>query len=323
MKAIRVATPGGPEAMSLDDVQTPVPGAGEVLVRVRAAGVNYIDVYYRTGRYAQPVPISLGLEGAGEVAAIGAGVDLAVGARVAWSSVPGSYATHVLAAADRLVELPPDLDFDIGAAAMLQGMTVHYLTRATFPLGPGHRCLVHAAAGGVGLLLCQVARRAGAQVIGTTSTPQKAERAKAAGAHEVILYGETDFAAEVRRITRGEGVHVVYDSVGLATFDRSLDCLAPRGMAVLFGQASGPVPPIDLQILNRKGSLFVTRPSLAHHTQRRDELVSRAQDVMRWIADGQLRITIDRRLPLSRAAEAHRLLESRATSGKLLLLPEG
>ncbi len=322
MKVIRIAAPGGPEAMSLDEVETPTPGPGQALIAVRAAGVNYIDVYQRTGQYALPLPASLGQEGAGEVIAIGAGVDLALGARVAWTGILGSYATHVLAPAERLVELPAGIDFPTAAAAMLQGMTAHYLTQSTYRLAPGERCVVHAAAGGVGLLLCQLARRAGATAFGTTSSELKAQRARKAGAAEVIRYDQVDFAAEVRRLTGDRGVEVVYDSVGKSTFDRSLDCLAPRGMMVLFGQSSGAVPPFDLQRLNQKGSLFVTRPNLAHYIRSRGELVARATEVLSWIASGKLQLAIDRRLPLAQAAEAHRLLESRTTSGKLLLLPE-
>jgi NADPH2:quinone reductase len=322
MNAIVVAEPGGPEAMKLVEEELPAPGPGQVLVRVRAAGVNFIDVYHRTGLYPAEPPVRLGLEGAGEVEAVGDGVDNpAVGDRVAWTGVPGSYATHVVAPRDRLVPLPDELGFAAGAAAMLQGMTAHYLTESTFRLESGNRCLVHAAAGGVGLLLCQLGRRRGARVIGTVSTADKEALAREAGAADVIRYTETDFESETRRLTDGDGVHVVYDSVGKTTFESSLRCLRPRGTLVLFGQSSGPVEPFDPQLLNRGGSLYLTRPSLFHYISTRAELLARAGDVLGWVADGELRLRIDRELPLADAAEAHRLLESRATSGKLLLIP--
>jgi NADPH2:quinone reductase len=320
VKVIRVATPGGPTVMSIEEIDRPSPGPGQALIRVHAAGVNFIDIYQRSGQYPMPAP-GLGLEGAGEVEAVGDGVALAIGARVAWAGVPGSYATHVIAPARSLVEVPARIDLETAAAAMLQGMTAHYLTQTTYRLAEHDRCLVHAAAGGVGLLVCQMGRRAGAQVIGTTSTADKAQRAREAGARDVILYTEQAVAPEVRRLTGGLGVDVVYDSVGKTTFAGSLDSLSPRGMLVLFGQASGPVPPFDPQILNHKGSLFLTRPKLADYTTTREELVSRASDVLEWIADGELVVTIDRRLPLSQAAHAHRLLEARQTTGKLVLVP--
>jgi NADPH2:quinone reductase len=325
MQVVRVHTPGGPETMAIDELETPTPGPGQALVRVEAAGVNFIDVYLRTGLYPSTKPLAMGLEGAGVIEALAPDVDvglgLELGDRVAWSSVPGSYATHLLAPADRLVRVPDNLDLRSAAAVMLQGMTAHYLTRSTFPLGPGHRVLVHAAAGGVGLLLCQLGRSAGAIVLGTVSTEEKAALAREAGATHVIRYTEEDFADAVVRLTGGEKVHVVYDSVGKTTFDRSLDSLAPRGMMVLFGGSSGPVPPFDLQVLNAKGSLYVTRPSLGHYTARRAELVARASDVLGWVASGELIVRVDRALPLGQVALAHRLLESRVTSGKLLLLP--
>jgi NADPH2:quinone reductase len=319
MKAIRAQRPGGPETMLLEELPTPAPGPGMALVAVERAGVNFIDVYHRTGLYPMPVPIPLGLEGAGTVEAVGPGVALAPGARVAWSGIPGSYATHVLAPADRLVPVPADLGPAQACAAMLQGMTAHYLTVSTFPLGPGKTCLVHAAAGGVGLLLCQLGRRAGARVIGTTSTDEKAAAARAAGADEVIRYDRTDFAGETLKLTGGAGVDVVYDSVGVTTFEGSLRCLAPRGMLALFGQSSGSVPPFDPKLLAAK-SLFMTRPSLMHYTATAAELRQRADDVLSWVTGGELVLAIDRELPLADAAEAHRLLESRATSGKLLLV---
>lgn len=321
MKAIRVYQTGGPEALRLEELDTPAPGPGQALVRVAAAGVNFIDVYHRTGQYPSEVPIAIGLEGAGTVEAAGDGVDLAVGTRVAWTGVRGSYATHLCVPADRLVTIPDAVDDQTAAAVMLQGMTAHYLTRSTFPVRAGQRCLVHAAAGGVGLLLCQLASRAGVTVIGTASTAEKRARATEAGAAHVIDYTSADFVAETRRLTGGEGVHVVYDSVGASTFEGSLDCLAPRGMLVLFGQSSGAVPALDLQVLNNKGSLFVTRPSLFHYVAERAELIARASDVLGWVADGSLKVRIDRTLPLDQAPEAHRLLEGRKTSGKLLLIP--
>jgi len=322
MRAIRVHTTGGPEVMQLDDVATPEPGAGEALIEVAAIGLNYIDVYFRTGLYKAPLPLTLGLEAAGTVRAIGGGVtEVAVGDRVAWVGVPGAYAEMAPVPAGRLVRLPDALSFREGAAAMLQGMTAHYLACSTYPLKAGDACLVHAAAGGVGLLLCQVAKRRGATVIATVSTEAKAALARDAGADHVILYSQESFVDGVRRATGGGGVHVVYDGVGLSTFEKGLDCLRPRGMMVLFGQASGPVPPFDLGQLNAKGSLFVTRPSLFHYVTERRELLERAGDVLGWIAAGTLRLRIDAEFPLARAADAHRALEGRKTTGKVLLLP--
>jgi NADPH2:quinone reductase len=322
MKAVRVHEPGGPEAMRLEDLPEPTPAAGQALVRIEAAGVNYIDVYFRTGLYKAPMPLVLGLEGAGRVAAVGEGVsEVAAGDRVAFTGVPGAYAEAIVAPADRLVKLPDGVSAREGAAAMLQGMTAHYLAAATFPLHPGHTCLVHAAAGGVGLLLCQVARMRGATVIGTVSTEEKAALARAAGAAHTILYTREDFESETRRLTDGRGVDVVYDGVGAATFEKSLGCLRPRGLMVLFGQASGPVPPVDLAILSVKGSLFLTRPSLFHYILAREELVERARDVLGWVREGTLALRIEHVFPLAEAAEAHRALEGRRTTGKILLLP--
>jgi NADPH:quinone reductase len=322
MKAIRVHAPGGPEALKLEEVPRPVPKEGEALVRIEAAGVNYIDCYMRTGQYKMSLPGTVGLEAAGTVESVGPGVtSVKAGDRVAYASVPGAYAEYAVVPADRLVHLPDGLDARQGAAAMLQGMTAHYLTHSTYPLRPGDSCLVQAAAGGVGLLLCQIAKKRGARVFGTVSTEEKAKRAREAGADEVILYTKTDFAAEVRRATGGRGVQVVYESVGKTTFDKSLDSLARRGLLALFGQSSGPVPPMDPQVLNQKGSLFLTRPTLVHHIEKREELLERAGAILGWVRDGSLKLTIDRELPLAQAAEAHRLLESRATSGKLLLIP--
>jgi NADPH2:quinone reductase len=322
MKAIRVETPGGPEVLQYQDIPDPVPAEGQALVRIEAIGVNFIDVYHRTGLYKVPLPFTLGQEGAGTVEAVGPGVSgVAVGDRVAYTGIMGSYAEKAAVAADRLVKLPDGLSARDGAAAMLQGMTAHYLACSTYPLKPGDTCLVHAAAGGVGLLLCQIAKLRGARVLATTSTEEKARLAREAGADEVIFYTEQDFAAEVRRLTDGQGVQVIYDGVGRATFDKGLDSLARRGMMVLFGQASGPVPPLDPSILNAKGSVYLTRPSLFHYMVTRDELTSRADDVLGWIREGRLRLRIGLELPLSEAAAAHRALEGRTTTGKVLLLP--
>lgn len=322
MHAIRIHVTGGPEVLRYEELPQPRPGAGQVVVRVAAAGVNYIDTYHRSGLYPLALPATLGQEGAGTVEALGPGVtSLSLGDRVAWTGVPGSYAEYVLAPADRLVLVPAALTLEQAAAAMLQGMTAHYLACTTYPLQAGQSCLVHAAAGGVGLLLVQIAKLRGARVIGTVSTPAKAELAREAGADHVIRYTEEDFEAEVKRLTDGAGVQVVYDSVGRATFEKSLNCLARRGMLVLFGQSSGPVAPFDPQILNQKGSLFLTRPSLAHYVATRQELLARAGEILGWIADGRLRLRIYATYPLARAADAHRDLESRATSGKLLLIP--
>ena len=288
MKAIRVHTPGGPEVMKLEEVADPTAGAGQVLVKIEAAGLNYIDVYFRTGTYKAPLPLTPGLEGAGTVTAVGPGVtELSAGDRVAYTGIPGSYAQMNVCPADRLVKLPDKLTFRDGAAAMLQGMTAHYLTRSTYPLKKGDTALVHAAAGGMGLLLTQMAKMFGATVIGTVSTEEKAALAKQAGADHVILYSKQDFEAEVKRITGGRGVDVVYDGVGATTFDKGLNCLRPRGVMALYGAASGPVGPLDLQRLNAGGSLFVTRPSLNHHIGSREELVQRSGDVLGWIRDGR------------------------------------
>jgi NADPH2:quinone reductase len=322
VKAIRVMRTGGPEVMELVELPTPSPGAGEVLVRVEAAGVNFIDVYVRSGAYPRELPLTMGEEGAGVVEALGAGVTgFDAGDRVAWAAAPGSYATHVLARAERVVPVPAGVDARTAAAAMLQGMTAHYLARSAFALRPGHTCLVHAAAGGVGLLLVQLARRAGARVIGTTSTEDKARLAREAGADDVVLYTRESFDERARALTAGRGVDVVYDSVGASTFDRSLLALRPRGLLVLFGQSSGRVPPLDLQRLNAGGSLFVTRPTLAHYVATREELLERSGDVLGAIAAGALHVSIHRAYPLSEAPAAHRDLAARLTTGKLLLIP--
>ena len=322
MKAVRVRQHGGPEVLRLETVPEPTPGPDEALVRLESIGVNFIDCYFRKGQYKTTLPYTPGSEGAGVVVAIGSGVtDVAVGDRVASQNFLGAYAELSLAHADRLVVLPDGLESRDGAAAMLQGMTAHYLAASTHTLQAGDCCLVHAAAGGVGLLLCQIARRHGAFVIGTVSTPEKAALARDAGANETINYTKQDFVAEVKRITGGVGVQVVYDSVGATTFLKGLDCLAPRGMMALFGQSSGPVDAIDPQVLNQKGSLFLTRPTLGHYVATSAELRWRAGEVLGWIRDGSLRLRIDRDLPLARAADAHRALEARETTGKVLLHP--
>jgi NADPH2:quinone reductase len=308
--------------LTWEEQATPSPEAGQALVRLEAVGVNYIDIYHRTGFYKNPLPFTLGLEGAGVVEGVGAGVsEVRVGDRVAYQGVQGSYATHALVPAARLVVLPAGLDARTGAAAMLQGMTAHYLVHATYPLKPGETALLHAAAGGVGLLLIQMAKRRGTRVLGTVSTPEKVRLAKEAGADEVIQYTTQDFETEVKRLTGGRGVQVVYDSVGKTTFEKSLNVLAPRGTLVLFGQASGPVPPVDLGILAGKGSLYVTRPTLGHYVATREELLRRAGDVLGWVQAGELTLRIEHTFPLARAAEAHRALEGRRTTGKVLLIP--
>lgn len=318
MRAIRPTAPGPADVLTLTDLELPPPGPGQAQVAVAFAGVNFIDVYHRTGQYPLPTPLPLGREGAGVVTAVGSGVALAVGARVAWCDAPGSYAEAIVAPADKLVPVPDGVGLDVAAAVMLQGLTAHYLATSTFALTAGSRCLVHAAAGGVGLLLCQLARAAGADVLGTVSSDAKAALAAAAGCAHPIRYDRDDVVAAVRALHPG-GVDVVYDSVGKTTFDASLDCLRPRGLLALFGQSSGAVPPIDLQVLSRKGSLFVTRPTLFHHVATRAELEARCADLFGRIAAGALAVRIDRVVPLADAAAAHRALEARATSGKVLL----
>jgi NADPH:quinone reductase len=322
MRAIRPEKTGGPEVLIVNEHPTPAPGPGEALVRVEAAGVNFIDIYQRSGQYPVPLPLPVGLEGAGVIEAIGASVsDLKPGDRVAWAAGPGSYATHVVVPAARLVPIPAGVSASVAAAAMLQGMTAHYLAHDTYRLRAGDTCLVYAAAGGVGLLLCQMAKRAGARVLGTVSTEEKARLAREAGADEVILSGQMDIEAEARRLTGGEGVNVVYDSVGKETFGKSLSSLRPRGMLVLYGQSSGAVPPMDPQVLSQKGSLFLTRPTLGHYTATREELLARAGAVLSGIQRGELKITVGATFPLADAAEAHRKLSGRETVGKVLLLP--
>jgi NADPH2:quinone reductase len=322
MKAIQVRETGGPEKLQLVDTPIPHPGPKEALVRVAASGVNFIDIYFRTGLYKADIPIALGQEGAGTVERIGAEVtEVSPGDRVAWAMPRGSYAEYAVAPAWQLVKMPDNLDFQTAAGVMLQGMTAHYLTHSTWALKPGDACLVHAAAGGAGGLIAQMAKMRGALVFGTVSTEEKAAVARENGVDDVILYTRTEFDAEVRRLTNGRGVDVVYDSVGKSTFEKSLNCLRPRGLLALFGQSSGPVPPFDPSVLNGKGSLFLTRPSLGHYVATRQELLWRAGDVLGWIASGKLKPRIERAYPLADAAAAHRDLEGRRTAGKLLLIP--
>lgn len=322
MKAIRVATTGGPDTMEWTDTDEPTAGPGQVVVRVEAAGVNFIDTYHRTGLYPMDLPFTPGLEGAGVVLEVGAGVeDPSVGDRVAWCDGLGSYAEKVALPAGRVVRLPDDVGADVAAAAMLQGLTAHYLTRDTFPLRPGHRCLIHAGAGGVGLLLIQMAKMRGAEVFATAGSTEKGELAAAAGADHVILYRDVDFGDAVEQIAGPRPLDVVYDGVGKSVFDRSLELLKMRGMMVQYGNASGPVDPISPLRLSRGGSLFLTRPTLFHYIATRDELTARCHDLFAMIGAGQLDVRIGHRFPMSEAAEAHRALEGRRTTGKVLLVP--
>ncbi|MBI3779670.1 MAG: quinone oxidoreductase [candidate division NC10 bacterium] len=322
MRVIRQHEFGGPEVLRYDEVSLPEPGVGEARVKIDAVGVNYVDIYQRTGQYPGPLPMIPGREAAGEVDAVGPGVsDVRLRDRVAYAGHVGSYGQYAIVPAWMLVPIPNALDTRQAAAVMLQGMTAHYLTHSTYPIQPGDTALVHAAAGGVGLLLVQLAKRRGGWVIGTVSTEEKARLAREAGAAEVILYTQSDFEAETRRLTNGKGVNVVYDSVGQTTFDKSLNCLTPRGYMVLYGQASGPVPPLNPQGLSAKGSVFLTRPTLAHHMRDRAELLKRAGDLFTWITAGELHVRIDKTFPLKEAAEAHRYLEGRKTKGKVLLIP--
>jgi len=314
MKAVFVEQTGGVENLKYADLPKPAPGPGQALVKIAASGVNYIDVYFRKGVYPAPPPITIGSEGAGTVEAVGPDVtNLAMGDRVAYAMARGSYAEYAVVPAWQLVKIPAAMDFSSAAAAMLQGMTAHYLTHSTYPLKSGDSCLIHAAAGGTGLLLVQMAKMRGAHVFATVGTEEKAKLAKEAGADEVIIYTKDDFAAKAK------GVHVVYDSVGQATFMKSLDCLRPRGMMVSFGNASGPVADFAPLLLSQKGSLFLTRPSLAHYSATQEELDWRAGDVLNWIAQGKLKLRIHKVYPLADAAQAHRDLEGRVTTGKLLL----
>jgi NADPH:quinone reductase len=322
MKAIEIKQPGGPEAMELVELPVPQPKANEAVVKLAASGVNFIDVYFREGRYKAALPVVLGQEGAGVVTAVGADVMLVKpGDRVAWSGLMGSYAEYAALSADRLVPVPSGVTDQQAAAAMLQGMTAHYLSHDTYPLKRGETALVHAAAGGVGLLLVQMAHNLGARVIATVSTDEKAKLAREAGADEVILYTQSDFEAETKRLTGGKGVEVVYDSVGKTTFEKGLNVLRPRGFMVLFGGSSGAVPPFDLIQLSQKGSLYVTRPTLFNYIVTRDELVARAGAVFGMMAAGKLKLRIEHTYPLSEVQRAHRDLEGRKTTGKLLLIP--
>ena len=322
MKAVRVHTTGGPEVLQYEDVPAPEPGARQVVVKIAAAGVNFVDVYQRRGLYPVPLPFTAGQEAAGTVTQVGSGAgDVKLGDCVAYTGVLGAYAELAVVPADRLVPLPKDVSARQAAALMLQGMTAHYLATNTYPLQPGDTCLVHAAAGGVGLLLCQIAKFRGARVIGTVSTAAKAELAHEAGADEVVLYTERDFEEEVKRLTGGAGVQVVYDSVGQTTFAKGLNCLVRRGMMVLYGQSSGPVAPLDLQVLSQKGSLFATRPTLHHYVVTRAELLARAGEVMTWVRAGRLKLRVGGEFALAQAGEVHRQLEARRTTGKLLLIP--
>jgi len=322
MKAIQVREFGSPEALEYAEVARPEPGPGEILVRNEAAGVNFIDVYHRTGQYEVDLPLTPGVEGAGAVAAVGFDVSrFEKGDRAAYAMAKGSYAEYAVVPADKAVKVPEGVDLRLAAAAMLQGMTAHYLTHTTYPLEEHDVALIHAAAGGVGSLLVQMAKLRGAHVIGTASTPEKVERAGKLGADEMILYSEVDFSEQVERITAGEGVDVVYDGVGRTTFLKGLDCLRPRGTMVLYGQASGAVDPIDPQILNQKGSLYLTRPSLSHYVATRGELEQRATDLFEWMRTGRLSVSVHQTFELEEAPEAHRMIEARETQGKLLLTP--
>ncbi len=322
MKAIRVHEYGGLQVLKYENVAKPEPSNGEARVKIEAIGINFIDVYQRIGLYKPPLPFTAGQEAAGVVDAVGAGVtEVKVGDHVAYTSVQGSYAEYANVPAWRLLQVPKGVSVQQAAGALLQGLTAHYLACSTYPIQRGDTVLVHAAAGGLGLLLVQVAKLRGARVIGTVSTEEKARAAKQAGADDVILYTQQDFEAEVKRITDGKGVNAVYDSVGKTTFDKSLNCLKRRGYLVLCGQSSGAVPPFDPQILNAKGSLFLTRPTLAHYTADRAELLSRSNDLFQWMRDGKVSVRIDKTFSLDNAADAHRYLESRQVIGKLLLIP--
>lgn len=319
MKAVRIHNFGGPEVLRLDEVPQPEPSENQALVRVMAAGINFIDVYQRTGLYKVPLPYTPGVEGAGMVEKAGPGCDLVPGTRVAWAMAPGAYAEYATLPAARLVPVPDGVGFDAAAAVIVQGMTAHYLSESTFPAKSGDVAVVHAGAGGTGLLLIQLLKSKGATVYTTVSTTEKAKLAKQAGADEAILYKDEDFAARVKDLTRGKGVNVVYDSVGLTTYQGDLEVLRPRGMLVLFGQSGGKVPPIDPLTLTEKGSLFLTRPSLAHHSADRQELLHRSGTILGLVRDGKLHLRIERRYPLAEVAQAHRDLESRATTGKLIV----
>ncbi|MGQ9918915.1 MAG: quinone oxidoreductase family protein [Bryobacteraceae bacterium] len=322
MKAVFVTEFGGVEKLRYEDLPAPVPEDGQAVVRIHAIGVNFIDIYFRTGLYPAAPPVILGMEAAGVVERVAPGVkEVKPGDRVAWAMHRGAYAEYAAVPAWLLVQIPPELDFQSAAASLLQGMTAHYLTHSTYPLKRGDTCLVHAAAGGTGRWIVAAAKIRGARVIGTTSTPEKARIARDAGCDEVILYTEQDFESEARRLTGARGVDVVYDSVGAATWDKSLASLRPRGMMVSFGNASGPVPAFQPLVLSQKGSLFLTRPTLMHYCATRDELLWRATDVFRWLVEGKFRLLVDKVYRLSEAAQAHTDLASRKTAGKLLLVP--
>jgi NADPH2:quinone reductase len=322
MKAIQVSQTGGPEVLTLVDIEVPTPKANEALVEIKASGVNFIDVYFREGRYPAPLPFINGQEAAGVIKEVGSEVtEFKPGDRVAYTSALGSYAEFAAVPAARLVKIPEALNLEHAAAAMLQGMTAHYLVNSTYKLQSGETALIHAAAGGVGLLLVQMAKKIGARVIATAGSEEKAQLAREAGADECIIYTQSDFETETKRLTEGKGVHVVYDGVGKATFEKDLEVLRPRGYLVLFGGSSGAVPPFDLIKLSQKGSLFVTRPTLAHYTLTREELEWRASEVLGAIAKGNLKLRIHKNYPLAEAAQAHRDLEGRKTTGKLLLTP--
>jgi NADPH2:quinone reductase len=322
MKVIRVHKTGDPKVLTHEEIAAPEPGNGEARVNIEAVGVNFVDIYQRTGQYKVPLPFTLGQEAAGVVDAIGSGVsEVKPGDRVAYATVTGAYAEYAVVPAWRLVPIPGGISTQQAAAVILQGMTAHYLAYSTYPLKPGDTALIHAAAGGVGLLLVQIAKQCGARVIGTVSTEEKARLAKEFGAEEIILYTRQDFEAEVKRLTSGKGVNVVYDSVGKTTFDKSLNCLKPRGYMVLYGQSSGAVPPLDPQVLNAKGSLFLTRPTLGHYIADRAELLQCANDLFHWMLAGKLKVRIAKTFALADAAEAHQFLENRQALGKLLLIP--
>jgi NADPH2:quinone reductase len=322
MKAIRIHQFGGPDVLKYEDVSDPAPKPGDALVKIDAAGLNFIDTYQRSGAYKVPLPTVLGQEGGGTVTTVTAGVtSVKAGDKVAWTGILGSYAEAIAVPAERLVVLPAGVTTKQGAATMLQGMTAHYLASSTYPLKAGDTCIVHAGAGGVGLLLTQIAKMRGARVITTVSTDDKAKLSRDAGADHVVMYTSQDFEEETRKITSGKGVQVVYDSVGQTTFTKSLGCLAPRGMLVLFGQSSGPVPPFDAQVLAQKGSLFLTRPTLVNYIAAREELQQRATELFGWIAAGKLRLRMEFDFPLKDAAKAHEALEGRKTTGKVLLIP--
>jgi NADPH2:quinone reductase len=322
VKLVRVHRHGGAEVLELEESGVPRPGPGQALLRIEATGVNFVEIYHRTGLYELPLPFILGNEAAGTIEAIGPGVTtVRPGDRVASLNVLGAYAEYALAETERLVPVPDGVSTRQAAAVLLQGVTAQYLSATTFPLQRGRTCLVHAAAGGVGLLLCQMAKRRGARVIATVSTEEKAALAREAGADDVILYTQTDFVAEVKRLTAGAGVHVNYDSVGRTTFAKGLDCMVPRGTIVLYGQSSGPVEPFELQLLAQKGSLYVTRPTLGHYVPTRAELLERAGEVLGAVASGALKVRIGHEFPLVQAADAQRELEGRRTTGKVLLIP--